>query len=507
MRILCAALMLAAAFCLRPGVAAGPLSRTAPVDAFQLAFPILGDVCPADLAEDAALESALEPAIRLPAIDAAPPLPTEESPAEESDDAAEPCDDEAESARTDKEDVEADTASAPGDEEADEEPTDEIDAPRPRPLSPRLTRLRARVRDTLGYYHGKHLNTRDHNPWEVMHSIVAYGAHSQLNRNGPGGETVNAISWLCWNGDCHGTRILEVTDGRVAARKGPYVQGHPGQFLAILAQGRIAKECPIKVDGKEFTLADLIESEKLGCRAKTELTFKLIGFSYYLDVDEHWKNSAGEDWSIDRLVHEELAQKIVGAPCGGTHRLMGLAYAVRKRESADLPVTGEFAKARKYLDNYHRYTLRLQNADGSFSTEWFKGPGDREDLQRRIQTSGHILEWLSYSVPEEMLRDPRVVKAVEYLSGVLQKGKKTEWEVGPLGHSLHALAIYDERVFKPLDRKAAPRNLASGGGPQRTGSKAKAESAVQRADSQPAAEMQLEQPPLRTGRRTRAAHP
>src|SRR5262249_32192608 len=86
-----------------------------------------------------------------------------------------------------------------------------------------------------------------------------------------------------------------------------------------------------------------------------------------------------------------------------------------------------------------------------FSTEWFRAPGQRADLGRRIQTSGHILEWLSYSLPADSLTDPPVVKAVEYLSGVLHEGKAREWEIGPLGHALHSLAIYDSRVFKPLD--------------------------------------------------------
>lgn len=322
-------------------------------------------------------------------------------------------------------------------------------------LSPQMTKLRNQVRSVLGYYHNKHLNIRDHDPWEVMHSIVAYGAASQLDQNDKGGDPVNSICWMCWNGDCKGIRILDIEDGRVAARRGPSVQGHPGQFLAILAQSRVATSCPMKVNGQHFVLADLIESEKLGCRPKTELTFKLISLAYYLQVDDTWQSSDGEDWSIDRLIQEELAQPIVGAACGGTHRLMGLAYGVRKRELSGLPVTGEFARARKFLDDYHRYAFKLQNADGSFSTEWFKGPGARPDLARRIQTSGHILEWLSYSLPVSQLDQPRVVKAVSYLSGVLNSGKSKDWSVGPLGHALHALAIYDDRYFRRFDAPAA----------------------------------------------------
>jgi hypothetical protein len=30
---------------------------------------------------------------------------------------------------------------------------------------------------------------------------------------------------------------------------------------------------------------------------------------------------------------------------------------------------------------------------------------------------------------------------------LLNEGKGTRWEIGPLGHALHALALYDERVF------------------------------------------------------------
>ncbi|HEY4308509.1 MAG TPA: hypothetical protein VGN12_03565 [Pirellulales bacterium] len=355
----------------------------------------------------------------------------------------------------------------------DDEPSASIEQPQSEAfrrhavrLTPRMSMLREQIRETLGHYHNKRLNTRDHNPWEVMHSIVAYGASSNLNRNGPDGPTVNAISWLCWNGDCKGTRILEVTEGKLAARKGPQVQGHPGQFLAILAQWNIATNCPIKVGNQQFTLEDLIQSEKLGCQTGMELTFKLIGLSYYLDIDSRWKNSTGQTWSIERLIREELSQPIVGAACGGTHRLMGLAYGVRKREMSGRPMTGEFRRAQKYLEDYHNYAFtKLQNPDGSFSTEWFKGPGARPDLGRRIQTSGHILEWLSYSLPEDELQSPRTVKAVEYLSGVLHDGMSEEWSVGPLGHALHALAIYDSRVFKPLDRAAEEEDNVAGNFP------------------------------------------
>ena len=130
------------------------------------------------------------------------------------------------------------------------------------------------------------------------------------------------------------------------------------------------------------------------------VNLNFIAFSHYLDSDETWKNAKGEEWSIPRLIREEIQAPINGAPCGGTHRLMGLSYAVRERQRQEAPVDGEFSRAATYVDDFHRYTFRLQNRDGSFSTEWFKRAAAKDDLDRRLQTSGHILEWLASSVPD-----------------------------------------------------------------------------------------------------------
>jgi hypothetical protein len=132
---------------------------------------------------------------------------------------------------------------------------------------------------------------------------------------------------------------------------------------------------------------------------------------------------------------------------------MGFAYAVRNRKKQNRPIEGQWLRAEKYLDDYHKYTFALQNPDGSFSTEWFRRREAKDDINRRIQTTGHILEWIVYSLPEKQLDDPRTLKAVNYLTGILLAEPKREWEIGPLGHAIHALAIYDHRRFKPLDEE------------------------------------------------------
>ena len=227
-----------------------------------------------------------------------------------------------------------------------------------------------------------------------------------------------------------------------------------GILLAMLAQSRVRTDYPMKVDNFDFKVADLVEHEKHTCQPRTELTFKLIALVHYLKSDDKWKSAAGEDWDIPRLIKEELAQPIIGAACGGTHRLTGFSYAVHKRQQRKEPLDGQWERARKFIEEYHAYTFKLQNPDGSYSTNWFAGREDNGPPSRRLETTGHITEWLAYSLNEEELQDPRMVKSVDYLANLLLDGRNEKWAIGPLGHGLHALAIYDERVFggKPGQR-------------------------------------------------------
>lgn len=324
-----------------------------------------------------------------------------------------------------------------------------------------LLPLREQVRDVLAYYLERPETVQRRTPWGVMHAFIAYGVDTEVLNQG---RPVNAIAYLCWNGPCRGQRLLGLSrSGELVARKGVGVQGHEGQFLAMLAQSKVKIDYPIRVNGRNFTVADLVRHEQDTCREKTELTFKLIGLSHYLDTDATWKNNAGETWDIPRLIKEELAQPIIGAACGGTHRLMGFSYALNRRELEGGEISGQWLRARKYVDSYHDYTFTLQNADGSFSTNWFRGPGALGDDARRLETTGHILEWLVFSLPDDELTSPRTVKSVEFLANLLWEKRDREWEVGPKGHALHALALYDERVFggRPGQRRIELANRTS----------------------------------------------
>jgi hypothetical protein len=320
------------------------------------------------------------------------------------------------------------------------------------PLTQNQKNLRAKVRRVIKSYYTRPLNSRDNDPWELMHGMLAYGVKSQIRQGSPQGKTITLVGWMCYNRPSKGFTLLYMTpENELRAKQGVGLQGHMGQFLAMLAQCQVSPDYPIRVRNSEFTIKDLIEAEKETCYPKTELTFKLIALMHYLDSDDTWVNDQGQSWNIPRLIREELAQPIRGAACGGTHRLSGLSLAARTRVRRGEPLDGEYLRAAQFVEKYQNYAFQLQNRDGSLSTEWFRGRGDEDDTDRRVKTTGHILEWLCYSVEDKEVRSARMFRAANYLSSLLSSNFNHEWEVGPLGHAIHALRLYDERVFQPYD--------------------------------------------------------
>ncbi len=298
-------------------------------------------------------------------------------------------------------------------------------------------------------------------PWGVMHTTLAWGSDGDVLIEG---QPYNAIQALCDNQKLKGVQLLSAPKGQLKPLEGPGLQGHPGQFLAILAQNQVPIDQPLRVGEHTFTVADLVAFEQKTCRPNMELTFKLIGLSHYLPSDEIWQSDDGGTWSLERLLRLELRQPINGRQtCGGTHRLMGIYLAVERRRQQELEIDAAWAAAEKYTDDYHAYAFSLFNPDGSFSTEWLERRAALDDPQRRVQTSGHVLEWLAVSLPDSQLQDPTLLGGFAYLAGLLQTDIGESWAVGPRAHALRALRLYQARLSAQLSGspEVAPPIVAS----------------------------------------------
>ncbi|MGB0595834.1 MAG: hypothetical protein ACPGLY_03920, partial [Rubripirellula sp.] len=312
-------------------------------------------------------------------------------------------------------------------------------------LSGTVRSMQSMMRACLRYYYARPEDANKRSNWGVMHSIMVYGADTKIRTER---RNYNAIAWIAGNNACRGQLLLAEEDGMIVARSGVGLQGHQAQLLAILSLCDVPFEYSLYADDQRFTVGDLIESEMLACRRDEELTFTLIGLAHYLDTDIVWRNSEGEIWDFERLIREELKQPIVGSACGGTHRLMGYAHALRKRRAEGKPITGQWKRAETYTQDFERYAYRLQNRDGSMTTDWFEGREDNGDLDRKIQTTGHIVEWLLTLTPDSKLQDRRLVSAVRFLMKSMYEDRGRDWKIGPKGHALRSLAMYYERVYR-----------------------------------------------------------
>ncbi len=304
--------------------------------------------------------------------------------------------------------------------------------------------IHQKINQTLHYFLTHPENVVRRGPWALMHATLPFGVETDIIA---GNRKANAIGWMCYNGVCARQRMFQPTRTGFRTNVGPGMQGHEGQFLAILAQSRVQSDYPIKIGNRSYSIKDLVRYEMATCREKSELTFKLIGLSYYLDANQTWRDNRGHQWTMEKMVADELSQPINGVACGGTHRLMGLSYAIIERQRAGLPITGVWARAEQYLNEYINYTMTLQNPDGSFSTNWFEGRGNKNDTERKVQTTGHMLEWLIYTLPDEHLRSPRIQVSLEYLLNTVGRNPGYDWPIGPRGHALRAMALYNQRVF------------------------------------------------------------
>jgi len=319
-----------------------------------------------------------------------------------------------------------------------------VAAKQPIVITPSVQRLKAPMDSVLRYYYARPEHAAKRSSWGMLHSIMVYGVDTQIIS---GRRRFNAIAWMAGNNVCRGQRIFTIDGNGIAPRNGVGLQGHQGQFLAVFGLVGVPESYPLYVGKQKFSVADLVRHEQDNCRSGVELTFTLIGLSHYLDTDTEWTSSDGQRWDFERVLQEELAQPVIGAACGGTHRLMGLSHALRVRREQGRPITGQWARADQFVNDFIDYAWKLQNPDGSMSTDWFEGRANRNDDDRKVQTTGHIVEWLIGIAPDEQLQDPRMVRAISYLTKTLYSKRSNDWAIGPKGHALRSLALYEERLF------------------------------------------------------------
>ena len=94
----------------------------------------------------------------------------------------------------------------------------------------------------------------------------------------------------------------------------------------------VPADYPVRSGNTVRTVADLVEYEKLTCRKGLDMSMKLVALANYLQQPS-WKNSLGEEWTLQRVVADELDRPTGVRPHAATDRLLGLCAALECPEA------------------------------------------------------------------------------------------------------------------------------------------------------------------------------
>ncbi len=303
------------------------------------------------------------------------------------------------------------------------------------------------INDAVSITSRRYLTADVHTPWQIMHGLLALRDQYKIKVDG---EKVSALNWLTERRNYKGQPIIEHTPhgGRFHTFTEPYAfEGHPNQFLAISTMSELSVDFAFNTTvGGQVTIQDMINNAKADVNDREEITWTLWALSRYLPVDSEWISASGEPWSIERLVQIQTYANPVDAACGGTHGLFALSLARNSYLSTGRPLRGIWLEADQKIKRYIAKSKSLQNPDGTFSTEYFKGSGESSDFGKRIATSGHILEFLMVAAQDDQLQQEWMQKAIFAVANDLVENRKAAADCGPLYHALHALVLYRQRA-------------------------------------------------------------
>lgn len=315
--------------------------------------------------------------------------------------------------------------------------------------------LKNRIEAALDHVKARDLETT-YGFWTIFHAILGLGPDNAMLLHRESGERINAIDYICKGNSVRGLKFV-VTDHGLdveTAKPGSDIevfvgQGHQDQFIAEMVQWGLPADKTFVVNGKQYTFMDFVRHSKAraSLTQKQELSWAILVIGEYFGTDHVWTNERGETIRFEDIVRYELNEPMDTAACGGTHRLFGLTWAFHLHRHQGGKLEGVWKDVQEKLEAHKTHAMKHRNPDGTFSTDYFKGPGDAKDNQLRISTTGHILEWLSLYLPDRELKAPWVQEAANALAKSMIETRLDPIEGGALYHAAHGLNMYHSRVF------------------------------------------------------------
>lgn len=320
------------------------------------------------------------------------------------------------------------------------------------------------VIDTRESQRKRLLSTDVHTPWQIMHGLLGLRRDFIISHEK---QTVNGLEWIASGPRFRNEAWFERTKfgGRAHPYSVPYAfEGHVNQLLAILSMSGLPLDYEFETATGPIKMRDMLANAQKTVNDREEITWTLWALSRYLPPDAQWRNAQGELWSIERMVKLQVDKPLQGSPCGGTHGLFALAHARNIYLRKGKPLRGVWLEAEQKIRRYTQTARMQQNSDGTLSSNFFKGREYKQDFDKRMESAGHILEFLMIALPQEELSQPWVRRAIEATCRDLMNNRHEYVSCSPLYHTVNALSTYLERVAP----STAPQQVAGAEGNTRT---------------------------------------
>lgn len=306
----------------------------------------------------------------------------------------------------------------------------------------------------------RRLDVNEQAAWQIIHGALAYKRSFKVRA---GGKDVSAVDYVLGGGQMKGWNLVEadIID-EATGRRGVRAileggtkagQGHYDQWMGYLSDTGLKLDETILVEGKPHTIADYVRQIELDVprNMDREYSWTIMALTAYRPTDHKWVASDGKEWSIPQLVETELGFAIDESPCGGTHRMYGLALARNRHLAAGGKLDGVWQKCEEKIQEQIERAKGSQNADGSLSAAYFQRPATAVDVTEWMGSSGHVFEFLAEALGKQELEEPWMKRAAWKLCEQFRKTKAVDVECARLFHATHGLVLYREKVFGPRE--------------------------------------------------------
>ncbi len=308
-------------------------------------------------------------------------------------------------------------------------------------------------------FRDRHLNTSEHAAWQILHGALAYGPDFLVIQED---KLVRAVDLVVDGGPMTGWTIRpgRMIDGRrgmlAPLEQGSAAgQGHKDQWLAVMSQCDLQPTQEFKVGDHTYTMKDWIRQVQNDVHNDPELSWTVIGLSSYLPLDARWKAGDGSQWTLEKIMRHEAEQELNSSACGGSHRLIGMTMALNRYEDERGKLTGRsprdgWALADKLIRRSVKLAKEYQQADGSFSANYFSRSSSTPDQGEQLGTSGHTLEFLTLALNDQQLKQAWMTRGVVHMCYLIEATRGIGLDCGKLYHAMHGLVLYRTRRFGPL---------------------------------------------------------